>query len=125
MSSSSAILTTSSSRSTPPARRPPYLPSRSKSVNFLNATHMTAEHAQRNVLTTVVPDDAEVGGEDHPWEWLASLAGNHGVTVTPEQLKTTPYAVEFGPRLSALLESGGQQEHWPTRPFASANTNRL
>jgi hypothetical protein len=76
-----------------------------------SATHMTAEHAKRSVLTTVLPDDAEVTGEDHPWEWLASLAGNHGVTVTPEQLKTTPYVVELGPRLSALLESEGQQEH--------------
>ena len=71
-----------------------------------SATHLTADHAERSVLTTVLPDDAEVSGEDHPWEWLASLIGGHGVTVTPEQLKTVPYAVEFGPRLSALLESG-------------------
>jgi hypothetical protein len=58
----------------------------------------------------VLPDDAEVTGEDHPWEWLASLICNHGVAVTPEQLKTMPYVVEFGPRLSALLESEGQQD---------------
>jgi hypothetical protein len=74
-----------------------------------SATHMTADHARQSVLTTVLPDDAEVAGEDHPWEWLASLAGNHGVTVTPEQLKAVPYVVEFGPRLSALLESEDQQ----------------
>lgn len=72
--------------------------------------HMTADHAGRSVLTTVLPDDAEVTGEDHPWEWLASLIGDHGVAVTPQQLKTAPYVVKFGPRLSALLESGGQQE---------------
>jgi hypothetical protein len=58
------------------------------------------------VLTTVLPDDAEVTGEDHPWERLASLIGNHGVAVASGQLKTVPYVVEFGPRLSALLESG-------------------
>jgi len=53
------------------------------------------------VLTTVLPDDAEVTGEDHLWEWLASLIRNHGVAVTPEQLKAVPYVLEFGPRLLA------------------------
>jgi hypothetical protein len=38
-----------------------------------SATHMTADHAERSVLTTVLPDGAEVTGEDHQWEWLASL----------------------------------------------------
>jgi hypothetical protein len=75
-----------------------------------SATHMTAEHAERSVLTTVLPDDAEVTGEDHPWEWLASLIGDHGVAVTREQLKTVPYVLEFGPRLSALLGSEDWQE---------------
>jgi hypothetical protein len=72
-----------------------------------SATDMTADHAEQSALTTVLPDDAEVTGEDHPWEWLASLIRNHGVPVTPEQLKAVPYVVEFGPRLSALLESKG------------------
>ncbi len=75
-----------------------------------SATHMTADHAKSSVLTTVLPDDAAVTGEDHPWEWLASLIRNHGVAGTPEQLKAVPYAVEFGPRLTALLESESQQE---------------
>jgi len=75
-----------------------------------SATHLTADHVQRSVLTTVLPDDAEVTGEDHPWEWLASLIRTHGVAVTPEQLKTVPYVVEFGSRLAALLESERQQE---------------
>lgn len=75
-----------------------------------SATHMTADHAEQSVLMTVEPDDAEVTGEDHPWEWLVSLLGNHGVVVTPLQLKTAGYVVEFGPRLSALLESEGQRE---------------
>ena len=74
-----------------------------------SATHMTAGHAEQSVLTTVLPDDAVVTGEDHPWEWLASLIRHHGVAVTPERLKAVPYVVEFGPRLSALLESKGQQ----------------
>jgi hypothetical protein len=75
-----------------------------------SATRMTAEHAESSVLTTVLPDDAEVTGEDHPWEWLASLIRTHGVAVTPLQLKTAGYVVEFGPRLAALLESEDQQE---------------
>ena len=75
-----------------------------------SATHTTAEDVEQDVLTTVLPDDAEVTGEDHPWEWLASLIRDHGVAVRPEQLKTMPYVIEFGPRLSALLESEDQQE---------------
>lgn len=76
-----------------------------------SATRMTADHAERSVLTTVLPDDAEVTGEDHPWEWLASLIRSHGVPVTPEQLKAVPYVVELGPRLSAVLEPEDRQEH--------------
>jgi predicted nucleic acid-binding protein len=52
---------------------------------------MTAGHAERSVLTTVLPDDAGATGEDHPWEWLASLIRDQGVTVTAEQLKAVPY----------------------------------
>src|SRR6266568_6723407 len=70
-----------------------------------SATHLTAEQVESSVLTTVLPDDAEVTGEDHPWEWLASLIQNQGAAVTPEQLKAVPYVLEFGPRLSALLKS--------------------
>ena len=75
-----------------------------------SATRMTADHAERSVLTTVLPDDAEVTGEDHPWEWLAALIRTHGVAVTSEQLKTVPYVVELGPRLSAVLEPENKQE---------------
>jgi hypothetical protein len=74
-----------------------------------SATRLTADQAERDVLTTVLPDDAEITGEYHPWEWLASLVRKHAVAVTPEQLKTIPYTVEFGPRLAALLASQRQQ----------------
>jgi hypothetical protein len=75
-----------------------------------SATQMTAGHAESSVLTTVLPDDAERTGGDHPWEWLASLVRSHGVAVTPEQLHAAPYVIEFGPRLSALLKLKGQRE---------------
>jgi len=80
-----------------------------------SAAHMTADHAERSVLTTVLPDDAEATGEDHPWERLASLIRAHGVVVTPEQLKAVPYVVEFGPRLAARLGSGGRPTGIPPR----------
>src|SRR5258706_2864861 len=76
-----------------------------------SATRLAAEQVERSVLTTVLPDDAEVTAEDHPWKWLASLIQNQGVVVTPEQLKAVPYVLEFGPRLSALLKS----EDWQKR----------
>ncbi len=75
-----------------------------------SATQLTTEHAERSVLTTVLPDDAEVTGEQHPWGWLASLIRDHGVAVTPDQLKAVPYVLEFGPRLSALFASADQPE---------------
>jgi hypothetical protein len=74
------------------------------------AAYMTANHATCSVLTTVLPDNAESTGEDHPWEWLASLIQDHGVAVTPGRLTAVPYAVEFGPRLSAMLQSEAGQE---------------
>jgi hypothetical protein len=70
-----------------------------------SGTYLTADQVEESVLMTVLPDDFEVTGEDHPWEWLVSLIRNHGVAVTPLQLKTAGYVVEFGPRLAALLES--------------------
>lgn len=75
-----------------------------------SATHLSAEQAESSVLTTVLPDDAEVTGEDHPWAWLASLIRNNGVAVTPEQLQAVPYVLEYGPRLSALLKPDDWQE---------------
>jgi hypothetical protein len=56
------------------------------------------------VLTTVLGDDAEITGEDHPWEWLASLIQDHGVAVTSEYLQAVPYVLEFGPRLEELVQ---------------------
>ena len=41
--------------------------------------------------------------------WIASLIRAHEVAVTPDQMKTVPYVVELGPRLSALLQPEGQQ----------------
>jgi hypothetical protein len=43
-----------------------------------SAAHLTADHAERSVLTAVLPDDAEVTGEAHPWEQLASLIRDQG-----------------------------------------------
>jgi hypothetical protein len=75
-----------------------------------SATHITADHAERSVLMTVLPDDAEVTGDDHSWEWLASLIRGNEIAVESEHLKTVPYVVEFGPRLSALLDPADRQE---------------
>jgi hypothetical protein len=57
--------------------------------------HLTLEHLEASVLTTVLPDDAEVTGADHPWEWLAELAQRNGVEVTAADLRSVPYVVEF------------------------------
>lgn len=75
-----------------------------------SAVHLSAEQAESSVLTTVLPDDAEVTGDDHLREWLAALVQHQGLAVTPEQLRAVPYVLEFGPRLSALLELEDGQE---------------
>jgi hypothetical protein len=75
-----------------------------------SAMHLSAKQAESSMLTTVLPDDAEVTGEDHPWDWLAALIQDQGLAVTPEQLKAVPYVLEFGSRLSALLELQDGQE---------------
>jgi hypothetical protein len=53
---------------------------------------LTSEIIERNVLNAVLPDDDE-GGDEHPWSWLAELARNRGLDVTPEDLRGLPYHV--------------------------------
>lgn len=65
--------------------------------------YLTPESLAADVLTTVLPDDAEETGEDHPWEWLADLLRRQGVDASPEQLRTLPYDVEFSDRVRERL----------------------
>ena len=60
------------------------------STGHTSATHTTASHVERDVLTTMLPDDAEVTGENHPWEWLASLIRNHGMAELPRRGHAQP-----------------------------------
>jgi hypothetical protein len=64
--------------------------------------YLTLEWLERDVLTTVLPDEDETEDE-HPWEWLAGLLRAHGVVTTPEQLRHLPYHVVFSDRLRARL----------------------
>jgi hypothetical protein len=63
--------------------------------------YLTLADLESSVLATVVPDDAEETGEDHPWERLADLLRRHGIETTPGELRRVPYAVEFSERLRA------------------------
>jgi hypothetical protein len=63
---------------------------------------LTLEGLERDVLTTVLPDDDEPGDE-HPWEWLAHLLLAQGVEASPEDLRRVPYIVEFSQRLRNRL----------------------
>jgi hypothetical protein len=65
---------------------------------------LTLEALERDVRTTVLPDDDDTGDE-HPWEWLAGLLHARGVHVTAEELRLLPYGVEFSERLRERLEA--------------------
>jgi hypothetical protein len=64
--------------------------------------YLTLENLERDVLTTVLPDDDDTQDE-HPWEWLAELLHDHGVEATTEELRLLPYDVVFSERLRARV----------------------
>ena len=64
--------------------------------------YLTLEHLERDVRTTVLPDDDDTQDE-HPWEWLAGLLHVHGVEATAEELRLLPYDVVFSERLRARV----------------------
>jgi hypothetical protein len=64
--------------------------------------HLTLENLERDVRTTVLPDDDDTQDE-HPWEWLVALLQARGVEATAEELRLLPYGVEFSERLRARL----------------------
>jgi hypothetical protein len=64
--------------------------------------YLTLENLERDVRTTVLPDDDDTQDE-HPWEWLAGLLHDHGVDATTEELRLLPYEVVFSERLRARV----------------------
>ena len=66
---------------------------------------LTLENLDASVRATVLPDDAEDTGEDHPWEWLSELLLVQGIGASPEQLQIVPYDVELSDRLRAQVPS--------------------
>jgi len=64
---------------------------------------MTAAWIERDVLTVVLPDDAEQTGEGHPWEGLVDLLARAGVTETVERLREVAYEVRLGPAVLSRL----------------------
>lgn len=65
--------------------------------------HMTAAGIERDVLTVVLPDDAEQTGDDHPWHWLVDLLARIGVIESVERLRGLPYEVRLGPSVRSRL----------------------
>ena len=63
---------------------------------------LTLEELERDVRTTVLPDDDDTHDE-HPWEWLAELLHVHGIEATAEELRLLPYDVVFSQRLRARV----------------------
>jgi len=64
--------------------------------------YLTLEHLERDVRTTVLPDDDDTQDE-HPWEWLAGRLHVHGVEATADELRLLPYDVVFSERLRARV----------------------
>ena len=51
-----------------------------------------------SVNIVVLPDEDSPGCEPHPWEWLAALAAERGLSVTAEQLREVPYRIYLSDR---------------------------
>jgi hypothetical protein len=66
--------------------------------------YLTLDDLERDVRTTVLPDD-DYTQDEHPWEWLAGLLHALGVQATAEELRLLLYSVEFSERLRARLEA--------------------
>ena len=64
--------------------------------------HLKLEQLERDVLTTVLPDEDDTR-EQHPWEVLALLLRLQGVEVTGEELRLLPYDVVLSERLRARV----------------------
>ena len=64
--------------------------------------YLTLEALERDVHTTVLPDNDDTQDE-HPWEWLAELLHVHGIEATAEELRLLPYDVVFSERLRARV----------------------
>jgi hypothetical protein len=69
--------------------------------------HLTLASLADDVRATVLPDDAEDTGEDHPWDWLAQLLRAHGIDAAADELRDLPYVVEFSDRLLDRIAAEG------------------
>jgi hypothetical protein len=63
----------------------------------------TVETIARDVLNVVLPDGAEITGEDHPWEWLAELLHAQGIDAVAQHLRGLPYEVVLTERVLQRL----------------------
>lgn len=63
---------------------------------------MTAAGMKRDVLTVVLPEDAEQTGDDHPWDWLVDLLAQVGVVENVDPLRDTRGPLRSAPRTSVL-----------------------
>ena len=68
---------------------------------------MTAASIESDVLTVVLPDDAEVTGEAHPWGWLVTLLAEASVNETVEHLRTVPYEVRIASDVISRIGTAG------------------
>ena len=64
--------------------------------------YLTLDHLERDVRTTVLPDDDDTQDE-HPWNGSPSSCMS-AVTATAEELRLVPYDVVFSERLRTRLE---------------------
>lgn len=68
---------------------------------------LSLSHAVRNILTAVLPDDADQTGDEHEWEHFEERLREAGVPVSPGELRTLPYRV--------TLSVPGAIAQWPVR----------
>jgi hypothetical protein len=59
--------------------------------------HLTRADIERDVRNVLLPDEDD--GEARPWAWIAERLLEHGIEITPDELKRLPFEIELSSSL--------------------------
>lgn len=66
---------------------------------------LTVASLSREVLNVVLPEDAEITGDQHAYQLFADLLRSSGRPVSETYLRSVPYLVTLSPRLHRIVST--------------------